>query len=297
LILAGGDGARLQDLTREISGAPIPKQYCRLLGTQSLLEATLRRTQYFAPRDRTIVVVNRDHLPIAGEQLHGLSPENILVQPCNRDTGPGLLFALLHLARRDPAAVVAVFPSDHYVGNDRAFIAHVERGARIVKRCPDKMVILGIHPDAAEPGYGYITPAQALRVGGDVAFQVQAFQEKPSAESAARLCRQGGLWNSFVMLFRLDRLLAIIRSAVPEELHRMATIAERPDLIQDGYLDLPAWNFSSRVLAHIPQYMVVVAVDDVYWSDWGTFSSIERTITALNLTPAWWVSRQQTAAA
>ena len=27
LVLAGGDGRRLQDLTRRIAGAPIPKQY------------------------------------------------------------------------------------------------------------------------------------------------------------------------------------------------------------------------------------------------------------------------------
>src|SRR5262245_29152750 len=40
LILAGGDGTRLQALTRRISGAPIPKQYCRILDEESLFEAT-----------------------------------------------------------------------------------------------------------------------------------------------------------------------------------------------------------------------------------------------------------------
>src|SRR5262245_16395207 len=43
LVLAGGDGTRLQGVTCMIAGAPIPKQYCRILGSRSLLEATLRR--------------------------------------------------------------------------------------------------------------------------------------------------------------------------------------------------------------------------------------------------------------
>src|ERR1051325_9721028 len=121
LILAGGDGTRLQELTRWIAGTPIPKQCCRLLGGRSLLEATLRRAQSFAPRERTTVIVNENHLDVGWEQVQTLPAENILIQPRNRDTGPGLLFSLLHLARRDPHGTVAVFPSDHYVGNEAVF--------------------------------------------------------------------------------------------------------------------------------------------------------------------------------
>src|SRR5262245_56561153 len=111
LILAGGDGTRLQALTRLITGAPIPKQYCRIIGGQSLLEATLARVHRIVPRERTFAIVNRDHLGVALPQVASLPPSNLLVQPCNRDTGPGLTMALLALARRDHTAHVAVFPS------------------------------------------------------------------------------------------------------------------------------------------------------------------------------------------
>src|SRR5512147_1483715 len=94
LLLAGGDGMRLQELTREIAGAPIPKQYCRLLQGSSLLEATLSRAQLFTSRERIKVVVNQDHLKLAKEQLRTLPDSNIFVQPSNRDTGPGMIFAL-----------------------------------------------------------------------------------------------------------------------------------------------------------------------------------------------------------
>lgn len=79
LVLAGGDGVRLQALTRALTGAPMPKQYCRLLGGRSLLEATLARIAPFTPPERTLAVVNRDHLDFASEQLTPLSSGNVLV--------------------------------------------------------------------------------------------------------------------------------------------------------------------------------------------------------------------------
>ncbi len=162
LILAGGDGTRLQDFTKELTGAPIPKQYCRFLGGRSLLELTLERAGRFAPRQRTVVVLSRHHLEFGQDQLLDMPKANLVVQPCNRDTGPGLLLGLLALSRRDPNATVAVFPSDHYVGDEKAFASYVATAARVVAAFPDKIVVLGIRPDHADPGFGYIKPATRL---------------------------------------------------------------------------------------------------------------------------------------
>ncbi|TMA37761.1 MAG: hypothetical protein E6J79_09245 [Deltaproteobacteria bacterium] len=132
LVLAGGDGTRLQELTRLISGAPIPKQYCRILGDRSLLEATFARIAALVPRERRLVIVNRGHLELAWPQLAAVPARNVVVQPENRDTGPGVLLSLLALARRQPHATVALFPSDHHVGDERRFRTHVARMARLV---------------------------------------------------------------------------------------------------------------------------------------------------------------------
>src|SRR5881296_2928581 len=91
LVLAGGDGTRLQSLTRLIAGAPIPKQYCRIVDNRSLLEATLDRIAPLASRERTLVIVNRGHLRLARPQLATLPAANVIVQPRNLDTGPGIL--------------------------------------------------------------------------------------------------------------------------------------------------------------------------------------------------------------
>ena len=278
LILAGGDGTRLQDLTRAIAGAPIPKQYCRIVGNRSLLEMTFARLAAFVAPERTMVVVSQPHLQLAEEQLGHLPRENILVQPCNRDTGPGVLFGLLEIARRAPEADVAVFPSDHYVGDEHAFLGHVARALRLIGRCPEKVALLGIRPDRAEPGYGYVQPAGPLEPPASAAFHVEAFYEKPSVQLAAHIMRAGGLCNSFIMVFRLARMLALVQAARRAAFEEMCALVENPSATALAYPSLARWNFSSDFLTRVPRHLAVLPVEDTAWSDWGTPEAIERTL-------------------
>jgi mannose-1-phosphate guanylyltransferase len=300
LVLAGGEGTRLQELTREICGAPVPKQYCRrLLGGRSLLEVTLDRARHFATVEHTMVIVNSDHLPFAADQLRALPRDNVIVQPCNRDTGPGLVFALEHVAQRDPNATIAVFPSDHFVDDDRKFVSYIRQAAWIVSRLPRKVVLLGIRPDHPESSYGYVTLSRRLRTNAaeGVAFRVGAFVEKPGHDRARELLETGGLWNSFVMIFELQRMLELIRHVIPAEVHRIDELRERRRTFAEIYEEIHPWNFSHRVLARIPHELVVVPVEGVHWSDWGTRASIEHTLMSLDRPPPWLPRKPPAAAA
>jgi len=288
LVLAGGDGTRLQALTRQIAGAPIPKQYCRLLGERSLLENTLARIAPLAPPSHTLVIVNENHLALARPQLAPLPHNNLVIQPSNRDTGPGMLLSLLTLAARSPKAYVGVFPSDHYIADPHGFLAAVTHAVRVVHAFPDRIAMLGIPPEHPDPGLGYIEPAAALPPPWEGAvFQVSSFHEKPGPEAAAHLVDRGGLWNSFVMTFRVDRMLDLLWRVRPADVARMCGAFGRTEALATLYRSLEPWNFSRDFLARIPSQLVVVRADRTGWSDWGTPESIERTLDALHRTPPW----------
>ena len=286
LVLAGGDGTRLQGLTRLIAGAPIPKQYCRILGPRSLLETTLWRIAPLVAAERTLAIVNSDHLAIAHFQLTSLDTRNILVQPRNLDTGPGVLVSMLELARRDPDATVAMFPSDHYIRDSEAFRRSIQRICRVVAALPEKIALLGVRPEHTDRGYGYITPGRLLGPGADT-FAVLEFHEKPAAGVAAQMVRRGALWNSLVMVARVRRVLELLRALRPADVAPLDDVPLDVATLATVYDRLQPWNFSHGFLSRIPEHLVVTRANDLGWSDWGTPEAIERSFAAIGLVPPW----------
>jgi mannose-1-phosphate guanylyltransferase len=287
LVLAGGDGTRLRALTRLIAGEPIPKQYCRITGERSMLEATLDRVAPLVPARRTIVIVNQDHLGLALPQLAGIPGENVLVQPRNCDTGPGIVWSLLEIQRRNPDARVAMFPSDHYVADDTAFRASVQRALRVVGRYPDKLALLGIEPEEPSSEYGYVMPSARLDAASNEIFHVGSFREKPSPQVAADLVRAGGLWSSFVMTFRVSRALELLARRMPDAVRALEIASQRRDALELHYARQAAWSFSNDFLSRVARDLVVVRAQRTGWSDWGTPHAIERTFAAMNRVPPW----------
>lgn len=288
LVLAGGDGTRLLDVTREVAGRPIPKQYCRLLGDRTLLDATLSRTALFTPPRRSLVLVNRNHLAFDAIGLGAVPERNIVVQPCNRDTGPAIVLGLIDLARRDPDALVAMFPSDHYIGDDALFMEHVDAAAELVSLWPERVAVLGAEPEEADSDLGYIALGRRVASAPKV-YAARRFEEKPKAAVLGGLLREGALCNTLVMVFRVRRILELLRQRVPREFARVRRLAASPEAMATSFGDLPAWNFSGDFLSKIAAHLVVVRVEGVYWSDWGTRAAIERTMSKLNQPLPWQV--------
>ena len=129
LILAGGDGARLRPLTRRIAGDNRPKQFCRLLGSETLLEQTLRRAARLISPARTLAVLVRDHERFYAPLLADAPSQRLVIQPDNRGTAPAILYGLLRLSAMAAEGTVAIFPSDHYISDDEAFASPSTRQA------------------------------------------------------------------------------------------------------------------------------------------------------------------------
>ena len=141
VILAGGDGTRLKSLTRKIAGDERPKQFCSVLGKKTLLEETGNRTALELARQRTLYVVNRVHEPYYGPILKNQPANNLVLQPSNRGTAPGILYSLLRIATVDPQALVTFLPSDHYISDNKKFMSYI-RAALDTARCRSDLVVL-----------------------------------------------------------------------------------------------------------------------------------------------------------
>ena len=122
LILAGGDGTRLLPLTRRMTGNDRPKQFCAILGQETLLQQTRHRISPLIPRWRTLLMLSRAHERYFAEDICALPSSSVLIQPSNRGTAPAILYSLLRIYEMDPAALIGFFPSDHYFSDDEAFV-------------------------------------------------------------------------------------------------------------------------------------------------------------------------------
>jgi mannose-1-phosphate guanylyltransferase len=200
----------------------------------------------------------------------------------------------MRLAEIDPRAAVAFFPSDHYFNDDAAFMSHVEAAFEAVSFRQDLIVLLGITPTGPEVEYGWVEPSTPILLKNRSGLRrVRRFWEKPGKAHACALFERGCLWNSFVMVGRVQEFLHLIRRTLPELYHAFAAI--RPTFgtgverraVRALYHQIPATNFSHEVLAACPNNLAVLPVKDVEWSDWGAPDRVLSTLASIGAQVEW----------
>lgn len=290
VILAGGDGTRLQSMTRAITGDNRPKQFVPVIGGSTLLDQTRRRVALSVLPNRTMFVVTEKHRRFYESLVHAVSPNLILEQPENKGTAPAILYALLRVAAKSPRAIVALFPSDHYFADDEEFMSHVDVAFDAVQAQPATVTLLGITPTGPETEYGWIEPQRSILGSAPRAItRVKRFWEKPDANLASALMESGCLWNSFVMIGRIDALLKMTRNALPKLYSEFSKISstfeasEEPRTLSELYSKIPESNFSHQVLANRPQDLTVLKVGDVGWSDLGEPARVLSTLARMGI--------------
>ena len=290
VILAGGDGTRLQSMTRAITGDNRPKQFVPIFGGRTLLEQTRSRVALSVQPSRTLFVVTEKHRRFYESLLDTISPNLILEQPDNKGTAPAILYALMRVAARSPKAVVALFPSDHYFADDEEFMSHVDTAFDSVESGRSSITLLGITPTGPETEYGWIEPHRSMLASlPHSVTTVSRFWEKPDAKLATTLFESGSLWNSFVMVARVSALLEMTRSTLPDLYSQFSKIgptfetrAERKASRQ-VYSQIQESNFSHEVLAKRPQDLTVLRVADVGWSDLGEPTRVLSTLARIGV--------------
>jgi len=282
LVLAAGEGSRLQSLTTMESGLAVPKQFCSFGGGASLLHDALARATSIVSPEHTCTVVAEHHERWWRSLSETVAPENVFVQPRNRGTAIGILLPLLRILHRDAEASLIVLPSDHYVRNEDVLASRLRDAAAEVARRRDRLVLLGFAPDDADPELGYIVPAGGR---GPTVRAVSEFIEKPDVASARKLIQCGGLWNSFIFATDGQALLRAFEARCPDIVSRMrgiittdADASSQQQQLQMLYDQLPSLDFSRDILQESLGRLGVAAVPACGWSDLGTPRRVAETL-------------------
>lgn len=285
LVLAAGEGTRLRQLTTNAAGVAIPKQFCSLRGGASLLHEALRRAQAVSCRERICTIVAESHRQWWEPALAGLPRENVIVQSDNRGTANGVLLPLLHIMERDPAARIALLPSDHHVRDERTLERSLERAVGLLAGHPTRAVLLGVEPEDVDPGLGYIVPGADDGTGARI---VARFVEKPPALSARALITAGALWNVFIVAARAQALLDLFATRYPGIVRKMRTAVAcdagnpaEPRVARELYETLPEIDFSRHIAQGAEWALRVLTVPACGWSDLGTPARVARTLERL----------------
>jgi len=219
VILAGGRGTRFWPLSRKKRA----KQLLALDGKQTMIQQTVARLLPLAATKKFWVITNQDLLPTIAKQLSRLRKQQLIAEPVGRNTAPAIGLAAFLLQRENPEAVIGMFPSDHVVGDEKRYCETLERGIELAAAGPN-IVVLGIRPNRAESGYGYIEAGSLYE--GDV-LHVRRFTEKPNADRAAEFVAAGNFfWNSGMFLWSARTLADALKEHLPRTAPLLEEIAE-----------------------------------------------------------------------
>ncbi len=217
VILAGGRGTRFWPLSRK----RMAKQLLPLNTKQSMIQETVTRLKSLAAPKNFWVVTNAELRDPIAKQLKTLNKKQIVAEPTGRNTAPAIGLAAFILVRHDPDAVLGLFPSDHVIGDEKAFRAKLAKAVEIAS-AGENIVTLGIQPTKPETGYGYIETGEST----DGAIRVRRFREKPDAATAERFVASGNYyWNSGMFVWAASTLVHALREHLPQTAALLEKIA------------------------------------------------------------------------
>ena len=274
VIMAGGIGSRFWPM----STPECPKQFIDVMGCgKTMIQMTVERFAPLCPVENFWVVTGATYVDIVREQLLDVPAENILAEPCARNTAPCIAYACWKIRMKDPSANIVVTPSD-------ALVLDAEEFRRVMREALDftaagrRIVTVGITPTRPETGYGYIQCSAGAAASGSI-MPVESFREKPSLDVAKQYLADGNyLWNAGIFVWNVSTIMDSIRAYVPDLAEKMDRMAEAFNT--DGEAAAVADIFPTCEKISI-DYAVMEKADYIYtipgdfgWSDVGTWGSL-----------------------
>ena len=276
VIMAGGVGSRFWPM----STPEKPKQFIDVLGCgRTLLQLTADRFKGICLPENIWVVTSEQYAGIVREQLPDIPEENILKEPCRRNTAPCIAYVSWKIKARNPKANVVVTPSDHVVMNVQEFQRVINSAMNFTKDS-DAILTLGMKPTRPETGYGYIeTDLRASSVTNKEVFRVDSFKEKTDADTAQHYIEQNNyFWNAGIFVWNISTIVNAFRIYCPaiakifENLRPYFYTPQEQEAVNREFPNCENISVDYAILEKAEEIFVFPA--DFGWSDLGTWGAL-----------------------
>lgn len=275
VIMAGGSGTRLWPVSRQKH----PKHTLPLLGVQTLFQTTVERLNGLVSQDHILVVTTKEQVDELRKQVTYIPEDNFLIEPEPRGTASVVGLAATVLHKRDPEAMMAVLPSDHFIRHRDLFHLILRVAIDVAKE--DYLVTLGITPSSPATGYGYIQRGDPLPEDFNYpVYQVRRFTEKPTENQAREMVSSGDhSWNSGMFVWRVARILDEISNQMPNLASALKAIdtawgsKDQSSVLEEIWPDLPIETIDYGIMENAKEVAVLPA-SGLGWSDVGSWDSL-----------------------
>lgn len=287
IIMAGGRGERFWPVSR----ARTPKQLIKLLGDRSLLQQAVDRVLPIVPLKNILVITNEAQAPEVRKQLPKLPKQNVIAEPCGRDTCAAVTLGAALAGARSTTAVMAVLPADHVVPDAKRFQQILSDSFDLASR-GQVIVTIGIKPTEPNTGYGYIhvgtelPPPHGVKKYKTTFFKAERFVEKPYFDKAVEYVNSGQYrWNAGMFIWSFITITQGLEKHQPEmaaACQRWFKAAAKPAklarVLAREYPDIKKISIDFALMEHAQN--VVVADGSFVWDDLGSWTALARHIKA-----------------
>jgi len=287
IVLAGGVGTRLWPRSRQSR----PKQFSDITGCgRTMLQSTVERMKGISVDEQIYIITGQQYVDLAREQVGQLPFNNVIAEPCGRNTAPAIALACIHLRRQGNNGVIVVLPADHTIQNIDRFQMALRRAEEVAQA--GYIVTLGIEPTMPHTGYGYIKRGELIRGASSTldgncdlpVYAVEHFLEKPDLATAQHFLDQGSYyWNGGIFVSRLDRMLDELARQMPELYERMLEIEKAFDDPEVGaqrlaqiWPTLPDISIDYGVIEGAEKVAVVPLLAG--WNDAGSWDALDHVL-------------------
>ncbi|MCR5488231.1 MAG: NTP transferase domain-containing protein [Lachnospiraceae bacterium] len=276
LIMAGGRGERFWPRSRK----NLPKQFLSLTSDgKTLIQLTVERILPLVGREDMFISTNEDYLPLVRQQLPDIPEENIICEPVSRNTAPGIGLGAAYIAKKyGEETVMIVLPSDHLIKYNQMFAATLRDAVQLAEK-GQNLVTLGITPDEAETGYGYIKfrPDEME----DRGYRVDHFAEKPSLELAKEYVSSDEyLWNSGIFVWKVSTIMKEFERFMPDVHEGLSVIrdavstSQEEEIVRKIYPGFPSISIDYGIMEKSDRIYTIPG--NFGWDDVGSWLAIER---------------------